>query len=110
MIVCFWDFISYEYKRHRRSCVLGLGEERADESPDSVIPSLRCLCPKLEVFDIDDAIFPKHVLFEFLRSRLVDYDQPNLVRLRSVYHIFRPYIGRPGLLRRILTDWLKNRG
>jgi hypothetical protein len=68
-------FIPYEHKRRCRSCSLEDGQVEE-------LDSLDCLCPKLEVFDVDDASFSKHVLLEYLQLRLVNFDKYNITRLR----------------------------
>jgi hypothetical protein len=76
-------FIPYERRSHCHSC--SLVEEPEDEQVEgngSILASSTCLCPNLEVLNVTDVGCSKHVLLEFLYSRLVDYDKYDIVRLR----------------------------
>ncbi|KXN84065.1 hypothetical protein AN958_00515 [Leucoagaricus sp. SymC.cos] len=44
--------------------------------------SASCLCPRLEVLKIGGASFSDELMFEFIRSRLLLYEQMGLARLR----------------------------
>ncbi|KAF7759691.1 hypothetical protein Agabi119p4_11386 [Agaricus bisporus var. burnettii] len=73
-------FIPSEHISHYQSC-----SSEADQiygyEPDFPSSST-CLCPNLEVLNVDHASLSKHVLLEYLRSRLVDYEKYNVARLR----------------------------
>jgi hypothetical protein len=75
-------FIPYEHRSHCHSCSLVEEHGGQVEMDGSVFPSFTCLCPNLEVLHLDSAYFSKHILLEFLHSRLVDYEKYDTARLR----------------------------
>jgi hypothetical protein len=72
-------FIPYEHRNHCKTCLLG--EEQAGECA-SAFPSSPCLCPNLEVLNVENAFLSQRILLEYLRSRLVDYAKYGITRLR----------------------------
>lgn len=76
-------FIPHGHKSHCQSCTLDEEpEEESVEMSGSAPTSPTCLCPNLEVLYVDNAYFSRHILLEFLKSRLVDCDKYGFARLR----------------------------
>jgi hypothetical protein len=73
-----FGFIPAQHRNHCHPSLLG---EQAEEYGPA-FPSSPCLCPNLEVLEVENALLSQRILFEYLHSRLVDYAKCGIARLR----------------------------
>ncbi|XP_006455719.1 hypothetical protein AGABI2DRAFT_121621 [Agaricus bisporus var. bisporus H97] len=101
-------FIPSEHRSHCQSCL-----SEADNVGDfnlSYPLSSPCLCPNLEILNVARACLSKHVLFEYLRSRLVDYDKYNVTRLRRFSVSFMTSVEDYEMMEEIDDGWVDELG